>query len=299
MGRPQLHNGDMSAIDAVRARINDAVLARVAGPEGDVMRERIHGTAGPRWFPPGSPIRRVHGDTSMYPGGIRALLLQSLHPLAMAAVADHSGYRSDPWGRLARTSTFLAVTTFGVDEDAEAAVRAVRRVHARISGFAPDGRRYRADDPHLLTWVHVAEVDSFLAAHQRYGREPLTPDEADEYVAQTAVVARRLGAVDVPTTTAELAETIAAYRPELEGTRAARETARFLLLEAPLPLVARPPYALLTAAAVGLMPTWARAPLMLPHLPILERTAFRLAGHGMVGGLRWVVGAPPVQPTGA
>ena len=288
--------GGMAPVEALRNQVNRAIFAKVAGPDGFALRDRIHGTPGPRWFPPGSPIRRVHADTSMYPGGIRALLLQSLHPLAMAAVADHSGYRSDPWGRLARTSAFLAVTTFGTAEDAQASVDAVRRVHSRISGVDLEGRPYRASDPHLLAWIHVAEVDSFLRAHQTYGRRPLTPDEADVYVAQSGEVARRLGAdpAEVPSTTEELAAALAAFRPELEGTRAARETARFLLLEAPLPLVARPAYGLLTAAAVGLMPTWARAPLRLPHLPILERTAIRAAGHTMVGGLRWLAGADAV-----
>jgi len=286
----------MDPLEVLRSQAQHAVFAKVAGPDGPALRDRIHGTPGPRWFPPGSPIRRVHADTAMYPGGIRALLLQSLHPLAMAAVTDHSGYRSDPWGRLARTSAFLAVTTFGTAEDAEASVAAVRRVHSRISGVAPDGRSYRASDPHLLAWIHVAEVDSFLTAHQTYGRRPLTPQEADDYVAQAGEVALRLGAdpAEVPTSTAGLAARLEAFRPELEGTREARDTARFLLLEAPLPLVARPAYGLLWAAAVGLMPTWARSPLLLPHLPILERPAIRAAGHTMVGGLRWLAGADGV-----
>ena len=122
----------------------------------------------------------------MFVGGLRALLLQSLHPAAMRAVAEHSGYRGDMWGRLARTSTFLAMTTFGHAEDAQAAVAAVRQIHERVTGTMPDGTPYRASDPHLLGWVHVAEVDSFLRAHQAYGRRPLDDAEIDEYVAQTA-----------------------------------------------------------------------------------------------------------------
>ena len=116
----------------------------------------------------------------MFVGGIRALLLQSLHPLAMAGVTDHSGFEGDPWGRLQRTSYFLAVTTFGTAADADRMVAAVRSVHERVVGTAPDGRAYAASDPHLLRWVHVAEIDSFLAAHQRYGgnrstRRDVTP----------------------------------------------------------------------------------------------------------------------------
>ena len=125
----------------------------------------------------------------MFVGGMRALLLQSLHPLAMAGVAGHSGYRGDPWGRLARTSTFLATTTFATADDAQAMVDKVRSIHERVRGKAPDGRPYAASDPHLLRWVHIAEIDSFLRSHQRYGRVPLTPERADGYVADAARIA--------------------------------------------------------------------------------------------------------------
>ena len=109
----------------------------------------------------------------MFIGGIRAVLLQTMHPAAMQAVADHSGYRGDMWGRLARTSQFLAVTTFGTIDHAEQAIRAVRTIHERVTGTMPDGTPYAASDPHLLAWVHAAEVDSFLLAHQTYGARPL------------------------------------------------------------------------------------------------------------------------------
>ena len=108
----------------------------------------------------------------MFIGGLSALLLQSLHPLAMAGVDQHSGFRGDPWGRLARTSHFLAVTTFGSAADAEAEIAQVRAVHRRVRGRAPDGRAYAASDPHLLSWVHVAEVEMFLRAYQRSRRRP-------------------------------------------------------------------------------------------------------------------------------
>nr|MBA3720007.1 DUF2236 domain-containing protein [Nocardioidaceae bacterium] len=100
-------------LDAVRSRLGAAIFARVAGSDGAATRARVHLTPGPRWFDEDAAIRRVHGDAAMFVGGLRALLLQSLHPLAMAAVAGHSGFRGDPWGRLQRTSTFLAFTTFG------------------------------------------------------------------------------------------------------------------------------------------------------------------------------------------
>ena len=246
------------AVVGLRGRVRDALFARVAGPEGPRNRDRIHGAPGPRWFAPGSAIQRVHGDTTMFVGGLRALLLQSLHPMAMAAVAAHSGYRGDPWGRLQRTSTFLAVTTFGTAADAERAVAVVRAVHRRVTGTTEDGEHYRASDPHLLRWVHIAEVDSFLRAHQRYGAHPLDPAGCDRYVAETALVAEKLGVTDPPRTQAELDRALADYRPELRGTRASREAARFLLVHPPIPWAARVPYAVLAATAVALLPSWSR-----------------------------------------
>jgi uncharacterized protein (DUF2236 family) len=183
----------------------------------------------------------------MWVGGLRALLLQSLHPLTMAGVAGHSGYRGDPWGRLERTSTFIAYTTFGAADDAQAMIDRIRAVHDRVRGKAPDGRPYSASDPHLLTWVHIAEADSFLTAHQRYGARPLSPSQADEYVSQAARVAVALGATGVPTTTAELTAALERYRPELAASEAAKDTAHFLLREPPLPWTARAPYAPLAA----------------------------------------------------
>jgi uncharacterized protein (DUF2236 family) len=282
----------VAGLAAVRQRIGVGLFERVAGPDGPEVRSRIHDTPGPRWFDEDRPIRRVHGDAAMFVGGLRALLLQSLHPLAMAAVAEHSGYRADPWGRLQRTSGFLAVTTYGTATDAQRAVDKVRGVHRRVHGAAPDGREYRADDPHLLRWVHLAEVDSFLRCHQRYGAHPLDDADCDGYVADTARVAGALGVVDPPRSVAELAEQLAVYRPELRGTKQARDAARFLLLNPPLPVLARAPYAVLGATAVATLPRWARWPLRLPYLPLAEATAVQLAGRTLVSGIRWVMTPP-------
>ena len=273
----------------VRERLGHELFLRVAGPDGPKQAARIHGRPGPRWFDPASPIGRVHGDASMFVGGIRALLLQTLHPAAMRGVAEHSGYRGDMWGRLARTSTFLAVTTFGHADDAEQAVRAVRRIHERVTGTMDDGTPYAASDPHLLMWVHVAEVDSFLRAHTVYGAEPLVGADRDTYVAQAGEVARRLGVVDPPQTEAELAQVLASYRPELRGTAEAQEAVAYLLLRPPLPLLARAPYGVLVAAAVGLMPRWTRRPLRLPYLPFSERTVVRALGGAATGTIRWAM----------
>jgi uncharacterized protein (DUF2236 family) len=278
-------------ISDVRRQLGDRLFARVAGPEGPARRKRIHGTPGERWFAEDSPVRQVHGDASMFVGGIRALLLQSLHPLAMAGVMDHSGFEGDPWGRLQRTSHFLAVTTFGTAADAERMTRAVRAVHARVVGTAPDGRPYAASDPHLLRWVHVAEIDSLLAAHQRYGARPLDQAGRDRYVAEAARVAEELGVDTAPRSEGELREQLLAYRPELAATPAARETARFLLLHPPLPLLARVPYGALSAAAVSLLPQWARRKLLLPSLPLTEAVVVRTAGQAVTRTIRWAMPA--------
>lgn len=279
-------------IDRVRLRAGEAVFARVAGPEGARRRERIHGTPGPRRFTPDDPIWRVHADASMFVGGIRALLLQSLHPLAMAGVDQHSGFRGDPWGRLHRTSGFIAETTYGTVDHADRAIRTVRRIHERVTGVAPDGRPYSASDPHLVTWVHVAEVDSFLRAHDRYGARPLTATERDTYVAQAAFTARGLGGVDVPEDVAGLRDAIESFRPELESTPAARAAARFILLHPPIRWTLRAPYAMLAAAAVGLLPRWARLPLRLPWLPVTEATTVHAGGLLVTRAIAWAM-APP------
>jgi uncharacterized protein (DUF2236 family) len=278
-------------LGAVRENLGRSLFGMVAGPNGPANRARIHETPGPRWFDQDRPIRRVHGDASMFVGGLRALLLQSLHPLAMAGVAEHSDYRGDPWGRLQRTSTFLAVTTFGPAADAQRAVDRVRGIHQRVRGIAPDGRPYRAADPHLLEWVHIAEVDSFLLAHRLYGASPLNQSGRDGYVADTARVASALGVPDSPRTERELGERIERFRPELSGTPAAREAARFLLLTPPLPIAARAPYGLLAATSVAMLPAWARMPLLLPYFPPVEATVVRMTGRVLVGGIRWAMTA--------
>jgi uncharacterized protein (DUF2236 family) len=285
--------GVQAAADSVRSRIGASIFERIAGSEGPARNQQIHQAGGERWFAEDRPIRRVHADSSMFAGGICALLLQSLHPLAMAAVAGHSDYRGDPWGRLQRTSYFLAVTAFGRASDAKAATDRVRAIHLRVTGTAPDGRRYAASDPHLLTWIHIAEADSFLRAHNRFGARPLDQAGRDGYVADLARIGAELGVPDPPRTEAELAGRISQYRSELHGTAEARSAARFLLLSPPLPIVALAPYGVLAAAATSLLPGWARRPLNLPYLPLAETALVRPAGHAMVRAIRWAITPPP------
>ena len=139
---------------------------------GSATRKFAPTPGAPTLLPTGGAAWLVHAEASMMVGGIRALLLQSLHPVAMQGVGEHSDFRDDPLGRLRRTVFFLGTTTYCSLPEAEAAIAAVRRVHLSVSGVTPEGRHYRADDPDLLAWVHATEVDSFLAAFLRYGRRP-------------------------------------------------------------------------------------------------------------------------------
>lgn len=240
-------------------------------------------------FGPASVAWRVHGDSAMLIGGLRALLLQTLHPLAMAGVADHSDYRHDPWGRLHRTGRFVGATTYGNTESAERMIRRVRAIHSRVEGVAPDGRPYSANDPHLLLWVHVTEVDSFLAAYRRYGAGRLTDAEQDRYVAEMAEVAERLGARDVPRTRAELASTLEGFRSECSLGGQAREGLRFLLMP-PVPLAVRGAYGLISAASISLLPTWAQLMLRLPVPPGLDPLAIRPAATVLTRTVGWLMG---------
>lgn len=279
----------------LRRQLAQTLRSKVAGDDAEIRAREIWGTPGPRWFTPTDPIWRVHADASMFVGGLRALLLQSLHPLAMAGVAGHSGYRSDPWGRLQRTSHFLATTTFGTVEHAERAIAQVVEIHLRVRGKAEDGRPYAASDPHLLDWVHLAEVDSFLRTFKVFGPAPLTLAEADRYVAQSGEVAARLGATTPPTSVVELDRRLAEFRPELAPTAASRDAARFLLLDPPLPLAARPGYGLLAAGAVASLPGWARRELRLPPAFVAwDWPSLRLGVAG-TGVVRWAMADPSVD----
>jgi uncharacterized protein (DUF2236 family) len=275
--------------DTLRTWLGDQIRNRVVGPDAERRQVELFDTDVPGWFPDDAPIRRVHSDASMFVGGLRALLFQSLHPRAMAGVAQHSDYRNDPWGRLQRTADFLAATTFGPSSEAQRAVDIVHRVHERVTGTTSTGEAYAANDPHLLSWVHIAELDSFLAAHDRFGAQPLIGDERDRYVADSAVIARALGVLDPPTTETALREQLRAFRPELAGSREARDAARYLLIQPPLPVAGRAGYGLIAAAAVSLMPAWTRWPLRLPWFPISEATLGRAVGETVTRTLRWAI----------
>ena len=274
-------------VESVRRAIADTLRDRVVGDNAEEKREAIMAASGPRWFSPDRPIHTVHTDASMFIGGMRALLLQSLHPLAMTGVAQHSDYKADPWGRLQRTADFLATTSFGPAEIAEQTIARIRKVHSFVHGTASDGRPYSASDPHLLRWVHVAEVDSFIAAHRAYGAKKLSEATYDGYVEDMAVIARKLGVTAPPTSVQGLRDQLFMFRGELQATPESRDVARYLLLTPPLPITTRIPYSLISAAAIAILPAWARADLRLPYLPVTERALLRPIGQAITSTIRW------------
>jgi uncharacterized protein (DUF2236 family) len=214
------------------------------------------------YLPPGGIARRVHADLpTMLIGGVSALLLQSLHPLAMAGMANHSSYQEDPLGRLRRTATFVGTTTFGTVAEANAAIAQVKRVHRRVKGIAPDGRPYTADDPELVTFIHVAEVSSFLASARRYGTHPLTPELCDRYYREVEPVAFDLGATWVPRSADEVESYLLRIRPSLYAGPQAREARDWLLRGVAERPSERAAYSLVLAAAIGVLPRWARQEL--------------------------------------
>ncbi len=281
--------------EAARVRLRSGLRTTLGSKPPVPGPEYTRPVGDPGLFGPDSPVWEVHADPSMLVAGIRALLLQMFHPLAMAGVADHSDYRKDPSGRLNRTAHFVTVTTFGSTEAADDAIARVQRVHDFVKGTAPDGRDYSANDPHLLLWVHVAEVDSLLRAHQRYGRRPLSPDEADRYVDDMAEVAIRLGSDVPPRTVAGMRSWLRGMRDQLDIGDQARDTCRFLISPPKLPLAARGPYTMVAAAAIGLLPTWARVELRVPPLPLVDRLAVIPAAKLLVGTLGWATGGSPFR----
>jgi uncharacterized protein (DUF2236 family) len=223
----------------------------------------------------------LHREPALLVGGLRALMLQALHPLAIAAVADHSDYRSDVWGRYARTTNYVVTTIFGTTRQAEALGVRVREVHRPIHGVdRVTGRPYSADDPELLLWIHCTLVDSFLAAYRRFVR-PLTAAEADRYVTEMVRQAALVGldAGSVPATEAGNARLIASLEPELMVTRTALEAVD-TVLHPPLPAWRRPFWWVTGQAAISLMPDPALELLGIRRRPVAEAMVRPLVGRG-------------------
>lgn len=228
---------------------------------------------------------RVHADVAMFVGGIAALMLQSLHPRAAAVVASSSNFRERPLHRLSRTGSFVAATTYAATPVAEAVIERVRKVHARIPG---------ASDPDLLTWIHVAEVTSFLAAYRRYHPSLVFASDVDRYLDETAVVAERLGATDVPRTAKAVRAYYAAVRPELGASDASRELMAFLRGRIARDPLTRGVYELFLQAAGAQLPGWARHMHGISLPPGADRLVIRPATWAALEALRLAAGPSPI-----
>lgn len=240
-------------------------------------------------FGPNSAVWAVHGDfTTMMIGGVSSLLLQMLHPAALAGVWDHSNFRQDMHGRLRRTAGFIGTTTRGSTEAAEAAIVRVRAIHEKITGVMPDGTPYVASDPALLTWVHVAEARSFLAAYLRYRNPGFGNTRQDAYFAEMAMLASRLGATDVPATRRDVADYLHAMRPALRCDDRTRDVAATLLNQPATSWASVPLQRVLLHAGVDLLPRWA-ATLHGMAMPNSRRLAIRAGGAGAGRLLRWAL----------
>ena len=232
-------------------------------------------------FGPGSMAWTMHREPAMLIGGLRALMVQALHPLAMAAVTDFSDYKSDVWSRYDRTSSYVTTTIFGSTRQARAAGRRVREVHGPIRGVdAVTGLPYAADDPELLLWVHAVLVDSFVAAYQRFVRR-LPDADLDRYVGELVRQAELVGldAARVPPTWAGNQAFLASLRPALRSTPAAIE-ALDTILHPPLPAWRRPFWEVAGRAAVSIMPGYALSLYGLRRRPLLDRAVRPMVAHG-------------------
>ncbi len=258
-------------------------------PDGqpDWVTQLEHGSD-PGYFGPGSATWTVHGSLPTLVGGVRALLVQALHPGALAGVAEHSRYEDDALGRLAGTTRWLTVVSFGDTAQADRECARVRGLHRTVSGTYVDaaGRaaEYSARDPEMLRWVHVAFTDSFLAAHRVWG--PPIPGGEDAYVREWAKAGELVGVTNPPRSVDELTDQLAAFDPVLRGDDRSARTVRFIR-NPPLPLPARPPYGVLFAGAVATLPAHYRAKLGLPPVPM---SFAKPAVGALLGGMAAVLG---------
>ena len=207
-------------------------------------------------FGPESVAWKIHADfISMMIGGISSLILQALHPQALAGVWDHSSFREDLKGRLGRTAFFIAATTYGPTEMANNVINKVNHIHTKITGFDEFGKPYSATDPHLLAWVHLTETRSFINSFEGYRQEKISPKEKDQYFLEMSSLGQRMGAANLPNTYADTEKAIQAYIPELYFGERARSIID-LLDHFPSNLTAKPFIKLISRAGFLNLPDW-------------------------------------------
>lgn len=226
-------------------------------------------------FGPESIAWKVHADfISMMIGGISSLVLQALHPKALAGVWDHSSFRQDLKGRLGRTAFFIAATTYGSHDMANSAINRVNQIHQKVTGFDEFNQPYRADDPELLAWVHLTEARSFMCSYESYRSETLSAKQKDQYFAEMKMLGERLGAIDLPDTYADTEQAIRQYIPQLHyGERA--QSIIGMLEHFPSNLTAKPFVRMISRAGFLNLPDWAYPIIQRPQPSRLERLAMQ------------------------
>lgn len=284
-------------IPAMRKSIGRRFRALLtSNPSGEVpWLDAVAGGEGPGFYRPDEAPWVVHADMATLVGGIRALLMQALHPGSLAGVREHSRYKDDPLGRLAGTIQWLTVTTFASRESILREAARVRGMHAKVRGTYRDARgherEYRASDPELLLWVHIAFMESFLRCHQHYGAVPI-PGGADAYVRLWARSVEPLGLENAPRSEKEMLEAIGRFESQLTISDATREVMHWLR-QPPLPFVSRLVYkGLFQAAVFTLSPRHQRliGVRAWPRWLVVPATRFFLRA------LRWLIGTEdPLQ----
>jgi uncharacterized protein (DUF2236 family) len=270
-------------------RLRRAIVSRTVGLFAyvdDPMARTLEHAGDPGLFGPESISWEVMADVSGFVAGIRALLIQAAHPEVVAGVADHSHYRTDPLGRLSRTSAYVIATSFGAMPEVEAAVATVRRAHRRIKGRSHRDIPYDADDAELSAWVHNSLTDSFLVCARTFGARELSEAEADRFVAEQSRIGRLLDADPLPETAASLSHWIAKH-PAVGPSPGMRDAVQFLL-DPPLDPAVKLGYQVLASAAIATVP-----PRIRRVLGLRPRPGALAVGRGAMLGMRWALGASP------
>lgn len=270
-----LTGGGMPNSNPIRAAIANQIGAMTGSKRSPDAFLRPVGDSG--LFGPSSMVWRVHAHfVGMLVGGLSSLLVQALHPAALAGVWDHSRFRSDLKARLGRTAYFIAATTYGATAMAEAAIDHVNQIHRTVQGFTADGQAYSARDPHLLTWVHLGEVTCFLRAYITHADPSMPLFAQNRYIHEMRRIGQALGAVKLPDTVQQAHDMLESYRPELRVDDRVRAVVQ-LIEQFPARWQDRPLVGLIVRAAFDALPDWAARDLNLAPASPASRAIVRQA----------------------
>jgi uncharacterized protein (DUF2236 family) len=281
----------MSVAHALKILALNAIGERVRAITGSTASlddfTKPKGDAG--LFGPTSVAWLVHANfTAMMVGGLSSLIVQSLHPRALAAVWDHSDFRSKLKERLGRTAYFVAATTYGGEAMALNAIRRVNTIHANIRGTDLQGQPYVANEPELIRWVHLVEVTSFLAAYQHLAKQPLSPQACDQYMAEMARVGHMLGAMDLPLTYADTQAELHGFANVLSFDARAQEILQ-IIQAYPVDVLDKPWMALILKCAFDVMPSWVLALMGQSPACAMQTQATRLAVQLSAEPVQWML----------